>query len=110
MKRAQGETFTRGKRSYHRPYGWNRVALNIKGKYGSSTAWLGGIAGGHRTESVSDEWPVSYHGTMKGAAEEIVRAGYDLNKGKRFAYGKGVYSTPDPAIAEKYAKVFQFEG
>ena len=37
-----GETFVRGGRKYIRPYGWNRVALNIKDKY-VDTEWLGGV-------------------------------------------------------------------
>ena len=33
MKDDNGETFVRGGRKYIRPYGWNRVALNVKDKY-----------------------------------------------------------------------------
>ena len=33
-----------------------------------------------------------------------------FHKGIHFAYGKGIYSTPDPAIAESYASVCTFEG
>ncbi|CAG8544306.1 24887_t:CDS:2, partial [Racocetra persica] len=36
--------------------------------------------------------------------------GYDLSKGIRFAYGRGIYSTPDVHIAEQYATKFVFEG
>ena len=40
----------------------------------------------------------------------LIMIRYDLNKGRRFKYGRGIYSTPDPAIAEDYAAVFQFKG
>ena len=36
--------------------------------------------------------------------------GYELSKGRRFAYGKGIYSTPCPEVAEKYAKSFRYCG
>ena len=35
------------------------------------------------------EWPVSYHGTKDTFAKVIAAEGYDLDKGKRFKYGKG---------------------
>jgi len=104
-----GVVFKRGNRKYKRPCGWKRVALNVKKKYGAS-GWLGGLAGGTREGSVEGEWPVSYHGTEKGFAEQIAKTKYDLGKGKRFLYGRGIYSTPDPEIAEKYAKVYQYNG
>ena len=34
---------------------------------------------------------------------------FDLSKGKAFAYGRGIYSSPDPVVAEGYAKTFTFE-
>ena len=71
---------------------------------------VGGIRGGSRTGSVSKEWPVSYHGTKEKFVKDIASKGYDLSKGKRFLYGKGIYSTPDPCVAEKYAAVYEFKG
>jgi len=95
--------YRRGLRTYKRPYGWNRVALNIKDRYGNSV-WLGGHAGGDRVDDVQGEWAVSYHGpTMKKHARAIAKQGYDMAKGKRFLYGRGIYSSPDPDIAEAYA-------
>jgi len=109
QRRDVGEVYKRGDMTYHRPYGWYRMALKVKGKYGG-TDWLGGSDGGIRTQSKKSEWPVSYHGTEKKMAEAIAGIGYDLRKGKRFAYGRGIYSTPHPDIAERYAKEFEFEG
>ena len=104
-----GKVYKRGERTYYRPYGWNRVALNVKSKYGDDV-WLGGTGGGIRTESYDGEWPVSYHGTEKGFAEKIAVGGFDLKKGKRFMFGKGIYSTPDPEVAERYATIHEFKG
>ena len=104
-----GRVYTRGDTVYKRPYGWKRVALNVKDKY-PDIEWLGGKDGKARTDSKAGEWPVSYHGTEKAFAEKIAAQGFDLNKGRRFKYGKGIYSTPDPAIAEKYATVYEFDG
>ena len=108
----EGQIFKRGNIVYKRPCGWNRVALNVKSRY-RDNVWLVGRNGNkrkHGTDSVVGEWPVSYHGTGKGFAENIAKEGYDLKKGKRFKYGRGVYSTPDPAIAEKYASTYEYEG
>ena len=58
-----------------RPYGWCRVALNVKTRY-KDTEWLGGTGGGIRTSSVDKEWPVSYHGTKGDIAQDIADKGY----------------------------------
>eukprot|EP00112_Aurelia_sp_Birch-Aquarium-sp1_P025352 Seg8392.1 transcript_id=Seg8392.1/GoldUCD/mRNA.D3Y31 product="Ubiquitin-60S ribosomal protein L40" pseudo=true protein_id=Seg8392.1/GoldUCD/D3Y31 len=103
-----GENYVRGSKKYIRPYGWNRKALNVKDKYGE-TSWLGGVKLVDRRESVQGEWPVSYHGTNKDAAQKIVDEGYKV--GPRKLYGKGVYSTPYPKIAEDgYAVKFECKG
>ena len=81
----------------------------MKDRYGDST-WLGGVKLEDRNQSIADEWPVSYHGTGKEAAEVIAASGFDLKKGKRFKFGRGIYSTPDPADAEGYAKIFDWGG
>ena len=36
--------------------------------------------------------------------------GYDQGKNKRQLYGPGIYSAPDPEVAEHYAVGFSFEG
>jgi len=99
----------RGGHVYKRPYGWNKFALNVKDKYGD-TVWLGGTEGQQRTNTVKGEWSVSYHGTKHNRALEIATKGYDLKKGKRFQFGRGIYSSPDPAIAEKFASVYNYDG
>ena len=106
-QRDDGKVYIRGGEVYHRPYGWYRLALKVLDKY-EDNAWLGGI--GTRTASTAGEWPVSYHGTTKKGAEGIAMEGYDVNRGKRFLYGKGIYSTPDLSIAESYAGKFTKNG
>ena len=95
-----GTKYQRGGREYKKPYGWNRIALNVKNKY-EPRDWLWKEGGG--------EWVVSYHGTSKQCAEEIARTKYDLSKGVKFSHGRGIYSSPDPAVAEGYAKAFSFQ-
>lgn len=99
-----GTVFHRGGERYHRPYGWHRTAIKVKGRY-DDDVWLG--QPGHRTDSSPGEWPVSYHGTSSNNALSIANYGYELSKGKRFKFGKGIYSTPLVAIAEDYAEKFQ---
>ncbi|KAF0500617.1 ubiquitin-domain-containing protein [Gigaspora margarita] len=93
-----GVTSLRGHVQYKRPYGWKRIALKVIGKYDNGdNKWLG---------TDNEAWPISYHGTAKNSAKSISEDGYLLSKGKRFAYGYGVYSTPDIHIAEQYAQEF----
>ena len=99
--------YMRGGEVYHRPYGWYRHALKVLNKYEDNT-WLG--ERGIRTASTAGEWPVSYHGTTKEGAEGIASEGYDINRGRRQKYGKGIYSTPDLRTAERYAKKFTKNG
>ncbi|RGB41410.1 hypothetical protein C1646_310306 [Rhizophagus diaphanus] len=94
-----GTNFIRGKELYKRPYGWKRIALNVR-KYGNDNTWLGCVG------NSPHEWPVSYHGTKKEFAESIANEGYLVSKGKRFAYGVGIYSSPDIRIAEQFAEEF----
>lgn len=102
-----GKKYTRGGYPYYRPYGWRRYALKVLGRYEDDT-WLG--AGGIRVDSSPGEWPVSYHGTAIGRTGNIAQEGYDVSKGKRFLYGRGVYSTPSIEVAVRYAARFQHKG
>ncbi|RIA83899.1 hypothetical protein C1645_880250 [Glomus cerebriforme] len=103
-----GKTFMRGNSEYKRPCGWKRIALNVLHKYGDNV-WLGVGARRLSTNSIQDEWPVSYHGTAKHNCNSIADEGYLLCKGKRFAFGHGIYSTPNIEVASKYAAKFNFE-
>ena len=96
-----GKVFTRGGMGYVRPCGWKRCAIKVSGRF-EDLVWLG-----HADNS--GEWPVSYHGTGLNQAKTIAMDGYDLTKGKRFAFGHGVYSTPDIRVAEKYAVKFSYK-
>ena len=73
-----------------------RCALKVLDQY-CDNKWLG--RSGHRTGSSEGEWPVSYHGTGVNVSGSIAQEGYDLSKGKRFRYGKGIYSTPSIDVA-----------
>ena len=97
---------------YKRPYGWNRIALKVKGKYPPDDTWLGiPVAGSERTKSSKGEWPVSYHGTGREGAKGIAAEGYDSKWWKNVKYGKGHYSTPDIEVAaEYYGKPFDQNG
>ena len=99
-----GTKYYRGGYEYHRPYGWKRYALKVLGRFGDDK-WLG--TRGKRVDSSRGEWPVSYHGTAVNVSGNIAQEGYDLSKGKRFRFGRGIYSTPSIEIAAKYAQTFQ---
>ncbi|CAG8698221.1 16177_t:CDS:1 [Funneliformis mosseae] len=100
----EGKIYIRGKLTYNKPYGWKRIALNVLGKYGSDNKWLGCVG------DSSEEWSVSYHGTKKDVVDSIAINGYLLSKGLRFAYGKGIYSSPKIEVAEEYAAQFVHAG
>jgi ubiquitin len=94
-----GVSFSRGGHEYRRPCGWQRYALKVNEKYGSN-AWLG-------SSDAPSEWPVSYHGTGYHNSLSIADEGFKLAKGWRFVFGRGIYSTPNVATAELYAKEFR---
>ncbi|KAJ8000125.1 hypothetical protein DPEC_G00201600 [Dallia pectoralis] len=94
--------FTRGREPYARPCGWNRVALKVLKKYRDGDGWLG---------TGDEAWPVSYHGPAMDGFQGIIRYVHDDdddddgNKSSA-TLGRGVYSTPDINIAEKFSKSF----
>ncbi|XP_026155728.1 uncharacterized protein LOC113126112 [Mastacembelus armatus] len=103
--------FLRGNEKYVRPCGWNRVALRVNQRYDDGNGWLG---------TGKDAWPVSYHGhNMDGSLGIILTHGGDPSEEPRFLEtaanslittekkGRGVYSTPDVKMAEKYCKTFK---
>ncbi|XP_023276512.1 uncharacterized protein LOC111665671 [Seriola lalandi dorsalis] len=105
------KTFLRGNEAYVRPCGWNRAALRVVQKYDDGDSWLG---------TGKDAWPVSYHGqNMDGSHGIILTHGGSPNDEPRFldaaaaslttreTKGRGVYSTPDVKMAEKYCKRFK---
>ncbi|XP_064385403.1 uncharacterized protein LOC135334225 [Halichondria panicea] len=95
-----GRMYMRGGYKYDRPYGWERFALNVVGKYGDDS-WLG--PNGIRTESAMGEWPVAYHGTKGDCVAGIVDEGFKA--GPRELYGPGVYTSPSLAVADYFAGI-----
>ncbi len=93
-----GKTYMRGGFKYERPYGWERFALNVVGKYGDDS-WLG--PNGIRTNSAVGEWPVAYHGTKGNCVAGIIGEG--LKIGSRDMYGRGIYTSPSLEIADYFA-------
>ncbi|CAF2736758.1 unnamed protein product [Rotaria sp. Silwood2] len=94
------EKFIRGGERYVRPCGFKRFALNVSDKY-ENLLWIG-------CDNGKGEWPVSYHGTGDFDKKTIAQDGYALTRGKRYPFTRGVYSTPDINLAEKYAKKFTY--
>ncbi|EGC40186.1 hypothetical protein DICPUDRAFT_74230 [Dictyostelium purpureum] len=98
------DTFIRGGEIYKRPCGWMRFALNVEGIFSSEgSEWLS-------FDNSPGEWAVSYHGTGKSESGSIAEDGYNLSKGKNFAFGIGIYSTPLIECAARYAKSFINDG
>ncbi|XP_030002503.1 uncharacterized protein LOC115427903 [Sphaeramia orbicularis] len=105
-------TFVRGDERYVRPCGWNRIALFVTRKYDDGNdSWLG---------TGKDAWPVSYQGhNMDGSLGIILTHSKDTDDEPGFldaaaaslvsdqTKGRGVYSTPDIKMAEKYCKTFK---
>ena len=101
-----GKKYMRGGFEYKRPYGWNRLAMKVIGKY-ENDAWLG--PDGLRTREDPKEWPVSYHGTDSTSAKLILKQGY--KPGPRMKFGKGIYTSPSLEMVERlYAQEFTHDG
>ena len=97
--------FERGGRKFTRPCGWKKIALKIKGRYEDDT-WFGGVGKReNEKQSMDGEWAISYHGPKDyKTIAAIINNGYDVDKNERANYGKGIYSSPDPATAEGYSQ------
>ncbi|MEQ2186286.1 hypothetical protein GOODEAATRI_027065 [Goodea atripinnis] len=104
------KTFMRGNEKYIRPCGWKRAALHVLKQYEDGNGWLG---------TGRDAWPVSYHGhNMDGSLGIILTHDGRVDDEPSFlnaaaaslrnpdTRGRGVYSTPDIKMAEKYCKTF----
>lgn len=103
---SDGYVYWRGGFEYQRPYGWNRIAVHVLGRYGNNV-WLG--PNGLRTAQAWGEWPVSYHGTNVRFANNIIKEGF--KPGPRAKFGEGIYSSPSLEMVEKnYAKEFIHNG
>lgn len=110
-KKDDGSRFVRGEGEnehiYERPYGWDRCAIRVLGKY-SNDVWLG--QPGLRFGPSAGEWAVSYHGTKVDNIGSIADSGFDNSKSKRQQYGSGIYSTPSIKVASEYAPKFTYRG
>ena len=108
-KKDDGSIFVRGegenKHIYERPYGWERHAIRVLGKY-SNDVWLG--QPGLRFGPSTGEWAVSYHGTKVDNVGSIADSGFDNGKSKRQRFGSGIYSTPSIKVASRYAPKFTY--
>ena len=101
-----GKRYMRGGFKYNRPYGWERLAIMVVGRY-ENNDWLG--PDGIRTSQARGEWPVSYHGTDLSSAEKILKGGY--KPGPRDLFGKGIYTSPSLKMVENlYAQEFSYRG
>ncbi|XP_029369671.1 uncharacterized protein LOC115050764 [Echeneis naucrates] len=104
------KAFLRGNELYVRPCGWNRAAIRVVQRYGDGDGWLG---------TGETAWPVSYHGhAMDGSHGIILTHGGGHGDQPEFldaaaaslvhseTRGRGVYSTPDISVAEKFCRKF----
>ncbi|XP_024154151.1 uncharacterized protein LOC112162572 [Oryzias melastigma] len=104
------QKFLRGNEVYIRPCGWDRAALRVSQQYDGGDQWLG---------TGKDAWPVSYHGhNMDGSLGIILTRDGNPDDSPQFleacaasmirekTSGRGVYSTPDIQLAERYCKLF----
>ena len=100
----EDKIYRRGNFVYNRPYGWNRIALNVEDKY-SDNRWFGDDPGhgdqNYRSGGLKDEWPVAYHGSKDKF--------YNMLKSEDGRLVKGYYSCPDPKVAERSAAIFSFK-
>ena len=88
------------------PCGWKKIALKNKWHCGDDT-WFGE----NEKQPLNGRWAISYHGPKNhNTITAIINNGYDVDKNERAAFGKGIYSSPNPATAEGYAETFVYNG
>ena len=105
-----GQINKRGNYVYKIPYGWNKIALNVKDKY-DDTNWLGADPGSYnfRLRGLKDEWPVAYHGRREMFYDLLHCEESIQGRKSKSRLEKGFYTTPDPLVAEESAPTFTFK-
>jgi hypothetical protein len=84
----------RGGYIYNPPVGWQRFGMRVEGKYADGDDWI-------KTRDGSGHWAVVYHGTLPENVKAITETPF--KPGPRATFGTGIYCTPDPKVAERYA-------
>ena len=96
-----GRAYSRGGVPYNRPVGFYRYGFKVLGKFKDDPhdRWLEGTCRrADEWSSAPGEWPVSFHGTSFKNGRSIMEEGFQLSEGQRFAFGKGIYSSPNPQV------------
>ena len=91
----------RGGETYLPPKGFAKLGLNMAKRYPASNGlWL-----------KKQRWPIVYHGTRARPTyiQSIIRDGFKVRGGKDSAvngevFGEGIYCSPDPEYAVRYAR------
>ena len=98
----------RGNYVYKRPYGWNRIAINVEDMY-DDNKWFGEDPGTDnlRIGGLKDEWPVAYHGNRDLLYNMLTTE--ESIQGRKSKLEVGFYSSPDPRVAEDTAPIFTFK-
>eukprot|EP01094_Clydonella_sp_ATCC50884_P006583 TRINITY_DN15806_c0_g1_i1.p1 TRINITY_DN15806_c0_g1~~TRINITY_DN15806_c0_g1_i1.p1 ORF type:complete len:523 (-),score=110.88 TRINITY_DN15806_c0_g1_i1:196-1764(-) len=100
--------FSRGGRAYKRPEGAVRKALKVTGRFPGGDAWLA-------ADDKASTWPVAFHGTSATAVAPIANdglrvGGSSVPRRNGAAYGSGVYVSPMPEYALRYAPRVRVSG
>jgi hypothetical protein len=90
----------RGGFPYTPPAGWKRYGMLVEGRFQPDDLWLGMVNG-------PGEWAVVYHGTKWKFVDPVSNT--PLKPGPLNAYGYGIYCSPNPLVAEKYADVLDVQ-
>lgn len=87
-------------RTFYWPRGWRKLALAVMGRY-ESNHWLDRHNG----------WSVAFHGTCGDwrGIKDIVEHGFKVRGGALTPrngelFGSGIYVSPDPEVAARYAE------
>ena len=84
------------------------IALNVVDKY-DDNKWSGADPGTYqfRVKGLKDEWPVAYHGQPKLFYDMLLSE--ESIQGDKSRLEAGLYTIPDPSVAEETAPVFTFK-
>ena len=95
-----GKMFKRGSEVYKRPYGWNRIAFNLGNNF-DDLEWMNGDG-----DAAEEDWPVTYQGKKDVLFETLKDEEFD--QGASCGLVRGIYSSPDPCVAEEWAPGFTY--
>jgi len=105
-KPSKRQLITKGKRIFHPPYEWYKIAYNCL-NLDVDMNWLS-------APDMDNQWPIAYHGTLNRYVSSIFHEGLRVRTGDEVVHGQacgqGIYCAPRIQDACKYSTPTKIAG